>query len=231
MNIVLKLKFCIKLIKSFYNKIFFSRLFKIVLLKARKQEDIMKKIAILASGSGTNAQNIMEYFSSKKNVEVALILSNKSDAFVLERAKKYNVPTFTFTSKELKETNKVLDILLHNKIDLIVLAGFLLLIPEILIKNFPDKIINIHPALLPKYGGKGMYGAKVHEAVIAAKDKESGISIHYVNEKYDEGQIIFQAKCDVDEKDNAESLAQKIHKLEYKHFQNVIERILYKDKE
>ena len=186
----------------------------------------MRKIAIFASGSGTNAQNIIEYFLNSNSIEVSLILSNKADAYVLERAKKLNVSTFSFTSKELKETNIVLETLENHKIDFIVLAGFLLMIPENLIKKFPNKIINIHPALLPKYGGKGMYGNKVHESVIDAKDTESGISIHYVNEKYDEGQIIFQAKCNIDKHDNAESLAQKIHKLEYKHYPKIIEDIV-----
>ncbi len=190
----------------------------------------MKKIAILASGSGTNAQNIIEYFSSKDDVEISLILSNKTDAFVLERAKNYNVPTFTFTSKELKETEIVLESLINHKIDFIVLAGFLLMIPEYLIKKYPNKIINIHPALLPKYGGKGMYGSKVHESVIEAKDKESGITIHYVNANYDEGQIIFQAKCNIDKNDNPESLAQKIHKLEYEFFPKTIEDVIIKQK-
>ncbi|MCF8296876.1 MAG: phosphoribosylglycinamide formyltransferase [Saprospiraceae bacterium] len=186
----------------------------------------MKRIAILASGNGTNAENIIKYFSSSSEVEISLILSNKANAFVLERAKKLNIQSFSFTSQELKETSKVLDILLNNKIDLIVLAGFLLMIPKNLIKCFPGKIINIHPALLPKHGGKGMYGDKVHQAVIEAKDKESGITIHYVNEKYDEGQIIFQAKCNIEENENPESLAQKIHKLEYKFFPKVIEEIV-----
>ena len=186
----------------------------------------MKKIAIFASGSGTNAENIYNYFSDKPNINIELILTNKKNAFVIKRAEKYNIKTFVFNKKDLYETNSVLDILTENKIDLIVLAGFLLLIPENLINAFNNKIINIHPALLPKYGGKGMYGDKVHQAVIENKEFESGITIHYVNKKYDEGAIIFQAKCNIEENETPDSLADKIHKLEYKHFPEVIEKIL-----
>lgn len=186
----------------------------------------MKNIAILASGNGTNAQRIMEYFKDSKDIRVALILSNKKDAYVLERAKKFNVKSETFNREEFYETNKIIELLMDFNIDLIVLAGFLWLVPEYLIEKFPGRIINIHPALLPKYGGKGMYGMKVHQAVLESGDQESGISIHYVNPFYDEGQIFFQAKCDVLADDTPESLAKRIHELEYKYFAPVIEQLL-----
>jgi phosphoribosylglycinamide formyltransferase 1 len=191
-----------------------------------KSSLFMKRIAILASGNGSNAENIIRYFAEHKTAEVSLIISNKADAFVLERAKKHNIPALVFTSKELRETSLVIEQLQQYHIDYIVLAGFLLMIPENIIRMYPQKIINIHPALLPKYGGKGMYGNFVHEAVIREKQKESGISIHFVNEKYDEGQIIFQAKCPVEPWDTPESLAAKIHKLEYRYFPEVIEKVL-----
>ena len=183
-------------------------------------------IAIFASGSGTNAQRIAEYFSGNPNVNIQLILSNKADAYVMERAKMLNIPSVVFTAKEFRETTHVLEILKENEIDFIVLAGFLLLLPAYLIQAFPNKIINIHPALLPKYGGKGMYGHFVHEAVIASGDAESGISIHYVNEKYDEGNIIFQALCPVLAGDTPDTLATRIHELEYQYYPVVIEKLV-----
>jgi phosphoribosylglycinamide formyltransferase 1 len=185
-----------------------------------------RKIAIFASGSGTNAQRIIEYFSGNPEITVSLVLSNKPDAYVLERAKKLKVPYVVFDRHTFTETDDIPDLLKKEQIDFIVLAGFLWLIPLNLIRAYPGKIINIHPALLPKYGGKGMYGERVHEAVIQSGDKESGISIHYVNEKYDEGNIIFQAKCEVLPDDTPETLAQRIHKLEYKHFPEVIEKLI-----
>ncbi|MDE5423661.1 phosphoribosylglycinamide formyltransferase [Ancylomarina sp. DW003] len=188
----------------------------------------MKKIAIFASGSGSNAENIAHYFNSNSEVEVSLILSNKKNAFVLERAKKLNIPTRTFTRADFYETNSIVDFLQNSKIDLIVLAGFLWLVPDSLIEAYPNTIINIHPALLPNYGGKGMYGMHVHEAVIANKEKESGITIHLVNEKYDEGEIIQQAKCLINAEDTAEDLANKIHELEYEHFPRAVENYLNK---
>jgi phosphoribosylglycinamide formyltransferase 1 len=190
----------------------------------------MKRIAILASGSGTNAENIIRYFEVKNTAVVSLVMTNKENAYVIERAKKYNIPVFVFTSKQLHESHIVHEILIDSKIDYIVLAGFLLKVPENILRLFPDKIINIHPALLPKYGGKGMYGNFVHETVIQNKENESGISIHFVNEKYDEGEIIFQAKCKVDSSDTAESLAAKIHELEYRYFPEIIEQVILKDK-
>jgi phosphoribosylglycinamide formyltransferase-1 len=185
-----------------------------------------KKIAIFASGSGTNAQRIIEYFSNHPEITVSLVLSNKREAYVLERAKKLNVPSVVFDRHSFYETGEISALLAKEAIDFIVLAGFLWLIPVDLIKAYPDRIINIHPALLPEYGGKGMYGARVHEAVIRSEDKESGISIHYVNEKYDEGNIIFQAKCKVLPGDTPDSLAQRIHQLEYKHYPEVIEKLV-----
>ena len=185
-----------------------------------------KRIAIFSSGSGTNAENIVRFFSNSDKAEVALILSNKPDAFVLERAAKLNINSFVFNRPDLYESNLVIKTLEKENIDLIVLAGFLWLIPSDLIKAFPNKIINIHPALLPKYGGKGMYGLKVHEKVISDGEPESGITIHYVNEKYDKGNIIFQEKCPVNRTDTPEKLANRIHTLEYQHYPRVIESVL-----
>jgi phosphoribosylglycinamide formyltransferase 1 len=191
----------------------------------------MKRIAILASGNGTNAENIIKYFEARKTAEVALIVTNKADAFVIERAKNYQIPAIVFNSQQLSETNLLPDTLTGYNIDYIVLAGFLLKIPENILTLYPDKIINIHPALLPKYGGKGMYGDFVHEKVIEEKEKESGISIHFVNEKYDEGKIIFQAKCTIDASDNPATLAAKIHELEYRYFPEIIEQVILKQNE
>lgn len=187
---------------------------------------IMKKLAIFASGNGTNAQNIIEYFLSDSGAEVVILLSNKQNAMVLNRAKQYKVPTITFNRTTFYETGEIIKVLENHNIDLIILAGFLWLVPDYLLKKYPNRIINIHPALLPKYGGKGMYGMRVHQSVINSGDTESGITVHFVNEKYDEGAIIFQAKCKVNEGDSPEMLAQKIHKLEHEHFPAVIEKLL-----
>ena len=186
----------------------------------------MKNIAIFASGSGTNAQSIAEYFNRTELARVSLIFSNKPEAYVLERARKLNIPSVVFTRKDFYESDSVVDVLREHEIDLIVLAGFLWLIPENLLKSFPRRIINIHPALLPKYGGKGMYGDKVHQAVIHSGDKLTGISIHYVNDHYDEGEIIFQESFEIQPDDTAESIAQKVHSLEYLHFPRVIEETI-----
>jgi len=186
----------------------------------------MTRIALLASGSGSNAERIIEYFSSNKNICFPFILCNKKDAFVMERAKKLGINAIYLGKDEITNTGTLLEILIENKIEWVILAGFLLLIPSEITKAFHNKIINIHPALLPDYGGKGMYGMRVHEAVIANKDIESGISIHYVNEKYDEGNIIFQAKCAIDLNETPESLAEKIHLLEYEYFPKVIEKLI-----
>ena len=185
----------------------------------------MKRLAILASGSGSNAEKIMEHFQTSAKAEVALVASNKADAYVLERAKKFQVPTFTFTRKEM-DAGILLEKLQDENIDYVILAGFLLKIPVELTRAFPDRMINIHPALLPKYGGKGMYGHFVHEAVKAAGEKETGITIHLVNENYDEGKIIFQAHTALDELDTPDSIAAKVHELEHKYFPKVIEGLL-----
>ena len=183
------------------------------------------KLAVFASGSGTNAENIADYFQNNPAINVSEILSNKKDAFVHKRAARLGIPSSSFTKEEFKS-----DIFVEKmqKYDYIILAGFLWLIPEQMIQSFPDRIINIHPALLPKYGGKGMYGDRVHQAVIDGDEKESGITIHLVNEEYDRGAILFQAKCQVDKDDNAESLADKVHRLEYAHFPKVIEEYILK---
>jgi len=186
----------------------------------------MKRIAILASGSGTNAENLIKHFKNSQTASVEWILTNRPDAFVLERAKLLGVASMVFTKFELNEQKKVLNHLIQNHIDLIILAGFLWLIPEDLIKYYSDRIINIHPALLPSYGGKGMYGARVHQAVIQNKEKESGITIHLVNEVYDEGRILFQAKCPVHPHDTPDLLASRIHELEYRYFPEIVEKYL-----
>jgi len=182
-------------------------------------------IAIFASGSGTNAENIVKYFSENKNISIKLIISNKKNAFVLERAKNLNVQSAYFGRDDFYESDKILNLLKAEMIDLLVLAGFLWLVPHNLLVEYEKRIINIHPALLPKFGGKGMYGMNVHTAVREANEKESGITIHYVNEKYDEGEIIFQAKFPISEQDTAETIAEKVHKLEYEHFPKVIEQV------
>jgi phosphoribosylglycinamide formyltransferase-1 len=186
----------------------------------------MKNIAIFASGSGTNAQAIIEHFLLKEQRPIKLILSNNAHAYALERAKKFNINTFIFTRDDFYNTDKITNLLELNNIDFIVLAGFLWLIPDNLIKKFKNRIINIHPALLPKYGGKGMYGMKVHEAVVKNKETHTGITIHYVDEVYDNGEIIFQAKCNVLPTDTPEMVAQKVHQLEYEHFPKVIEKLI-----
>jgi phosphoribosylglycinamide formyltransferase-1 len=186
----------------------------------------MKKIAIFASGSGSNAQRIAEFFKGNNHVGVARIYCNNPDACVLIRAVKLGIPSFIFNRYDFYHSDLVLNQLTIDQTDLIVLAGFLWLVPSNILNVFKNRIINIHPALLPGYGGKGMYGQRVHEVVIASGDKESGITIHYVNEKYDEGNIIFQAKCTVEKNETPESLAIKIHKLEYDHFPVIIEKVI-----
>lgn len=183
-------------------------------------------LAIFASGNGSNAQRIAEYFSNHPSIKVSLIITNKKDAYVIERAKNLDIPYMYFNRADFYESNKILDTLHENNIDWIILAGFLWLVPTNLLQNYPNHIINIHPALLPKYGGKGMYGMNVHKAVIDAKEKASGITIHFVNEKYDEGKHIFQTHCTIDNNDTPESLAQKIHLLEYEHFPVIIEKTI-----
>ena len=188
----------------------------------------MKRIVIFASGSGSNAENIISYFNNRNTAKVEMVLSNRSNAGVFERCEKLAVECQHFTKLDFFDTDAVLEIL-KNRADFIVLAGFLLKIPERIIKAFPNKIVNIHPALLPKYGGKGMYGMHVHEAVKKNGERETGITIHYVNANYDEGAIIFQAETKVEESDTPETIASKVHKLEYKHFPKIIEETLLKD--
>lgn len=183
----------------------------------------MHKIALFASGSGTNVENIANYFKDKVNVECSIILANKKNAYVLERANNLDIPSLVFNRDEFYNSTQILDLLVEKEIDLIVLAGFLWLVPDYLIKAYSNKIINIHPALLPNYGGKGMYGSKVHEAVVANKEVESGITIHLVNEHYDEGERLFQAKCEVLSTDTPDDVAAKIHRLEHENFPRVIE--------
>lgn len=186
----------------------------------------MKNIVLFASGSGSNVENIIGYF---KDIDVKnnfFIFTNNPNAFVIERANKLNVPFFVFSKEELKN-GTVLNKIVEINPDLIVLAGFLLMFPGSIIEKYPNKVINIHPALLPKYGGKGMYGMHVHEAVVANNEKETGITIHYVNEKYDEGAIIFQAKTNVEPGFSSQDVANAIHKLEYEYFPKTIESLLY----
>lgn len=185
----------------------------------------MKKIVIFASGSGTNAENIIRYFKATKAAVVEAVFTNKAEAKVIQRAENYQVPTYVFSKNDLEE-GKVLQIINVLQPDLIVLAGFLLKFPETIVANYPDKIINIHPALLPKYGGKGMYGMYVHQAVVENKESKTGITIHYVNENYDEGNIIFQKEVTVLISDTPEVVAAKIHELEQDHFPVVIEKLI-----
>ncbi|MEP3837516.1 MAG: phosphoribosylglycinamide formyltransferase [Algibacter sp.] len=186
----------------------------------------MKRIVIFASGSGTNAENLIKFFHNSDNATVIQVLTNNPHAKVLERAKKLKVSALSFNKIALSKTHDVLNILKASKPDLIVLAGFLWKFPEHILNEFPNKVINVHPALLPKFGGKGMYGMNVHKAVVENKETETGITIHYVNEHYDEGAIIFQAKCDVNPNDTAENVASKIHELEMEHFPKVVADIL-----
>lgn len=185
----------------------------------------MNKLAIFASGSGTNAQNIINYFKCKNDIDIQIVITNKNDAYVLERAKQLGVRSMVLSKTELS-TVKILEIMKELEIDYIILAGYLLKIPQVLIDEYQGRIINIHPALLPKFGGKGMYGHYVHQAVVDAKEKESGITIHLVDEHYDNGKILFQAKCEVTPFDNANTIANKIHILEQENFPRVIEEYI-----
>ena len=187
-----------------------------------------KNIAIFASGSGTNAENIIRYFEENDLIRVSLVLSNRSDALVLKRAQGLHIPTALFSKDDWQAGKAILTLLKEHHIDFIVLAGFLLRVPIPLLHAYPNKIINIHPALLPKYGGKGMYGDRVHEAVVAAGEKESGITIHYIDEHYDEGSIIFQAQCEVLPQDSPKEVAHKVHDLEYKYYPSIIEEVVLK---
>jgi phosphoribosylglycinamide formyltransferase-1 len=185
----------------------------------------MHRIAIFASGEGTNTQNFIDYFKNSKDITISLIVCNKREAGVVSRALEAGIPFLIVDKDTFYNANTVLEEL-KKKADFIVLAGFLWMVPDTISKAFAGKMVNIHPALLPNYGGKGMYGAKVHEAVIASREMESGITIHYVNEKYDEGKIIFQAKCPVEASDTPETLAKKVHGLEYKYYPGIVEKLL-----
>jgi phosphoribosylglycinamide formyltransferase-1 len=187
------------------------------------------KIAIFCSGSGSNAQKIIEYFENREDIKIAVLMSNKADAYALERAKDANIPTWVFNRNDFYNTELVLEKLKAYEIDYIILAGFLWLIPENLVRNFPEKIINIHPALLPKFGGKGMFGMHVHNAVVANKESESGITIHFVNAHYDEGNVIFQTSCSLESTDTSEEVAKKVLSLEHTHFPRVIEEVIRKN--
>lgn len=184
------------------------------------------RIAVFASGSGSNAQRIAEYFAGKGIIEITAIYCNNPKAYVLERAKLLGIPSVLFDREYFYNTTSILEDLKNRETDWIILAGFLWLIPESILKTFPKRIINIHPALLPAYGGKGMFGMKVHQSVIASGEKQSGITIHHVNELYDEGDIIFQATCQIHPGDTPEMLAAKIHELEYEHFPVVIGKLV-----
>ncbi len=189
-----------------------------------------KRIAIFASGSGSNAQKIMEHFKRNAEAEVVLVLTNNPQAYVLQRSDNFEIPSHIFTRREFYDTDEVIKLLKNLQVDLVVLAGFLWLVPVSLLKAFPNKIINLHPALLPKYGGKGMYGDHVHNAVLAAKDEESGITIHFVSENFDEGEIIHQSRFKIDPDDNLEVVKFKGQQLEHQHFPRVIESLLKKMK-
>ena len=189
-----------------------------------------KRIAIFASGSGSNAQKIMEHFKKHTDAEVAIVLTNNPEAYVLQRADNFEIPTHIFDKHEFYQTNEVLDLLKNLNIDLLVLAGFLWLVPDTILANYPKRIINIHPALLPKYGGKGMYGDRVHKEVLANGDEESGISIHYVNEDFDTGEIIYQARFKIEKNDDLEIIKFKGQQLEHQYFPKIIEQVLKKIK-
>ncbi|MDR0766660.1 MAG: phosphoribosylglycinamide formyltransferase [Odoribacteraceae bacterium] len=189
----------------------------------------MKKIVIFASGSGSNAENIIRYFEGDGQIRVVALFCNRPGAFVLERASRLGVPGIVFGRDEWTSAGGIPARLRELGVDLIVLAGFLWRVPEMILEEYPGRVINIHPALLPSHGGKGMYGERVHEAVIRAGDRKSGITIHHVNERYDEGAIIFQASCDVSPGETPGSLAAKVHALEHAHFPAVIRGLLERD--
>ena len=189
-----------------------------------------KRIAIFASGSGSNAQKLMEHFKRSTDIEIALVLTNNADAYVLQRADNFEIPSHIFDKHEFYKTDEVIDLLKNLEIDFIVLAGFLWLIPKNLIAAYPGRIINIHPAILPKFGGKGMYGDNVHNAVMAAGEPEGGITIHYVDENYDEGEYIYQAKYKIDKNDNLEMVKFKGQQLEHLHYPRIVESLVKKIK-
>ncbi|MFY0628955.1 MAG: phosphoribosylglycinamide formyltransferase [Flavobacteriaceae bacterium] len=188
----------------------------------------MKRIVIFASGSGSNAEQIINYFKNSASIQVIKVLSNKEGAGIFKRCKRLGVPCELFSRTDFSHSDVVLN-QLKKEADYLILAGFLWKIPKSIVQAFPNRIINIHPALLPKYGGKGMYGMHVHRAVKENQEKETGITIHFVNEHYDDGAIIFQAKTELESSDSPEDIAQKIHGLEYKHFPRVIEETILKN--
>ena len=187
---------------------------------------MQKKLAIFASGSGSNAENICNYFANSSDIEVVLMCTNKRDAYIVKRAEKLDIPVVFISKSELNNFDDFHKKLQSAKVDIIILAGFLLKLPAIMIEYYPNRILNIHPSLLPKYGGKGMYGNKVHKAVLENKETESGISIHFVNQNYDEGEIVLQEKCVISEDETLETLTEKIHQLEHNYFPIAIEKTL-----
>jgi phosphoribosylglycinamide formyltransferase 1 len=188
----------------------------------------MKRIAIFASGSGSNAEQICRHFTGRTDVQISLILTNNPSAGVIQRARHLHIPVVVFDRKLFCESNRIVELLLNAGIDLIVLAGFMMLVPESLIGSYPNRILNIHPALLPSYGGKGMYGHYVHEAVVAAQERQTGITIHYVNEEYDKGEIIFQERVDLTPSDTPEEVARKVQELEHTHYPRVVDQVITK---
>ncbi len=189
----------------------------------------MTHLAIFASGKGTNAEAIINYFRGNREISVAMVVCNNPDAGVLDIARKHAIPVSVITQKNLDEPREFLEVLKRHEIGFIVLAGFLWLIPKYLLDEFPDKIINIHPALLPKHGGRGLFGKRVHESVLKANEEETGITVHYVNEHFDEGEIIFQAKCSVEPGDTTATLEARVRQLELEHYPKVIEKLLLKE--
>ena len=189
-----------------------------------------KKLAIFASGSGSNAENICNYFANHSGITVVLICTNKLDAFIVKRAKKLNIPVTFITKTELNNFDSLHKTLQKTKVDFIILAGFLLKLPTVMVREYQNCILNIHPSLLPKYGGRGMYGDNVHKAVLDNKETESGISIHFVDQNYDKGKLILQEKCSVSENETLETLTAKIHQLEKKHLPLTIEKVLKNQK-
>lgn len=188
----------------------------------------MKHIAIFASGSGSNAEKIADYFANRTDVEITLIASNNPKAGVIDRARRLHIPVLLFDRTTFYQTDRIVQFLQQQHVDLIVLAGFMWLIPENLVKAYPNRMVNIHPALLPKFGGKGMYGHFVHEAVVAAGEAESGITIHFVNEHYDEGAIVFQTACALETGDTPDDVAHKVQVLEHQYYPQIVDEILKK---
>ncbi|MDD2564355.1 MAG: phosphoribosylglycinamide formyltransferase [Salinivirgaceae bacterium] len=187
---------------------------------------IKKNIAIFASGSGSNAEVIVKHFKQHSYIDVSCIFTNNKDAYVLQRANKLNIPAYIFVANDIKQNGRIAETLENERIDFIILAGYMKLIPEWMVYKYKNRIVNIHPALLPKYGGKGMYGSHVHEAVINAQESETGITIHIVNNEYDKGGILYQASCPILPNDNPKTLAERIHKLEHQHYPRVIENYI-----